>query len=459
MTLRLCLAVITALGLMESIVAAAVDPVLEWNAIALEANAVDHSDTVNGPEQGGPCKTSRAFAIVHAAMYDACNSIDGSNLPYKIAVPFSKSASLDAAVAKAARDALVALYPRQRATFDQKLAETLQRVPNGISKLQGRLVGAICAQTNLFVRTNDGSSDDTPYVPGTLPGEHRVDPLHPEQGFLSPTWGLVTPFAVGDPNVFQIPLPPALDSPEYAEAFNEIKEIGRIDSAVRTDDQTVVGIFWGYDGTPGLGTPPRLYNQVARAVALQKGNTPVQNARMFALVNLALADAGIGCWNDKYRYGFWRPILGIREADAGSGPSGLGDNNPDTAGEPEWEPLGAPASNASGTNFTPPFPSYGSGHATFGSSMFQILRRFYGTDRIAFRFVSDEFNGVTTDQFGDVRPRIERSYRTLSEADEENFNSRIYLGIHWRFDQEQGRAQGRAIANKIFDTTLRPRRK
>jgi hypothetical protein len=459
MKMRLWVAAMAAMGLMHSVAKGAVDPVLEWNAIALEANAVDHSDTANGPEQGGPGRTARAFAIVHAAMFDACNSIDGACLPYKISVPFSKSASLDAAVAKAAHDALVSLYPRQKATFDQRLAETLQRVPNGVSKLQGQLVGAVCARTMIAARANDGSSDSTPYEPGTLPGDHRPDPLHLNQGFLNPTWGIVLPFGMGDPDSFQIPPPPALDSLEYAAAFNEVKEFGRIDSAVRTDDQTVIGIFWGYDGTPGLGTPPRLYNQITRVIAQQMHNTTAQNARLFALVNLAQADAGVACWNDKYRYNVWRPILGIREADEGTGPSGLGDSNPDTEGDVDWAPLGAPASNASGTDFTPPFPAYASGHATFGASLFQILRRFYGTDRIAFKFVSDEFNGVTTDQFGDVRPRIERSYRTLSQADEENGISRIYLGIHWRFDKDAGMAQGRAIANRIFDTKLRLRRK
>jgi hypothetical protein len=458
MSTRIWLMALMAAGLMSALAGAAVDPVLEWNAVLLEANAVDHSDTVNGPEQGGPGRTARTFAIVHAAMFDACNSIEGSCAPYRIMVPLSKTASLDAAVAKAARDALVALYPRQKATFDQRLAETLQRVPNGAAKTQGQMIGGICAQVMLAMRFNDGANNETPYVSGTLPGDHRPDPLHPSQGFLGPNWGGVRPFAVRNVNEFPIPAPPPLHSPEYAIAFNEVKSLGSVDSTTRTDDETIIGIYWGYDGTPGLGTPPRLYNQIVRVIAEQRGNTPAQNARLFALVNLAQADAGICCWNEKYLHGFWRPILGIREADPGTGPSGIGDNNPNTTGDVDWEPLGAPASNASGTNFTPPFPAYASGHATFGAATFQTLRRFYGTDQIAFSFVSDEYNGVTTDQFGVVRPLVERSYQNLSQADEENGMSRIYLGIHWRFDKTQGMSQGRAIANRIFDTTLRPRR-
>jgi len=452
---------LVAVGLVQSAAVGAppVDVVLEWNAIALDAVKADFSDPENSPEQGGPTGTSRALAIVHAAMFDACNSVDRSYTPYQILVPLAKSASLDAAVARAAHDTLSALYTRQKAVFDQRLVQTLQRVSGGAAKVQGQVVGAICAQAILSARANDGSDDDTPYEPGTLPGQHRVDPLHPNQGFLGPNWGGVTPFAITSVDDFLIPPPPPLDSPAYAEFYNEVKEIGAKNSATRTDEQTTIGIFWGYDGTPGLGTPPRLYNQIVRVIAMQKKNSTVQNARLFALVNLAMADAGIACWYEKYNFAFWRPILAIREADAGTGPSGLGDNNPDTEGDVNWEPLGAPASNASGTNFTPPFPACASGHATFGSAMFQMLRRFYGTDNIAFSFMSDEFNGVTADQDGNVRPVVVRRYQTLSQADEENGISRIYLGIHWRFDKDEGMDQGRAIANQIFNTTLRPRTK
>jgi hypothetical protein len=433
-----------------------VDVVLEWNAIALDAVKADFSDPENGPEQGGPTGTARALAIVHAAMFDACNSIERSCRPYRVMVPFSRSASIDAAVAKAGCDTLSALYTRQSAVFEQRLAQTLLRVPPGVARMQGQMIGAMCAQTMLTDRANDGSDDDTPYEPGQLPGQHRVDPLHPSQGYLHPNWGGVTPFAISSVDDFPIPPPPALDSAAYAEFFNEVKEVGSRNSSTRTEEQTIIGIFWGYDGAPGLGTPPRLYNQIARVIAVQKQNTVAQNARLFALLNFAQADVGIACWGQKYAHGFWRPVLAIREADAGTGPSGLGDDNPDTEGDVDWEPLGAPASNASGTDFTPPFPAYASGHATFGAATFHTLRRFYGTDRIPFSFMSDEYNGVTTDQDGVVRPVVVRHYQTLSQADEENGISRIYLGIHWRFDKDEGIAQGRAIANQIFNTTLRP---
>src|SRR5579885_3665838 len=259
--------------------AAPVDVVLEWNTNALNAVANDFSDPNNSPEQGGPTKTSRALAMVHAAMFDASNSIDGSCRPYLISVPFSQGASLDAAVARAAHDVLCSLYTRQKSAFDQQLAQTLQRVPNGVAKVQGQLVGAICAQVLLANRTGDGSTDNTQYVPGTLPGQHRVDPLHPNQGFLGYKWGDVKPFAIRSVDDFPIAAPPALASTDYADAFNEIKDIGAKDSTSRTQDQTTIGIFWGYDGTPHLGTPPRMYNQIVAVIAQQQKNTPVQNAR------------------------------------------------------------------------------------------------------------------------------------------------------------------------------------
>jgi len=178
--------------------------------------------------------------------------------------------------------------------------------------------------------------------------------------------------------------------------------------------------------------------------------------RLFALINVAMADAAIAIWESKYHFDLWRPVTGIREADPRTGPTGKGDRNPGTKGDVTFTPLGAPASNLSGPNFTPPFPSYPSGHAGFGGALFQVLRRFYGTDDIAFTFVSDEYNGVTVDNEGNVRPYLPRSYDSLSEAEDENGQSRIYLGIHWRFDKTRGIAQGRQVGNYVVDRVFRP---
>jgi hypothetical protein len=261
---------------------------------------------------------------------------------------------------------------------------------------------------------------------------------------------------------FRVAPPPALASSEYAAAFNEVKRRGGdgIGTATeRTAEQTEIGIYWAYDGTPSLCAPPRLYNQIAVEIADQMGSNEVELARLLALVNVALADAGIAIWESKYYYQFWRPVTGIREADEGTGPTGAGDGNPATAGDPAFSPLGAPASNLNGPNFTPPFPAYPSGHAGFGGALFQILRKFYGSDAISFTFVSDEFNGVTLDNNGNVRPLIPRSFTSLSEAEEENGQSRIYLGIHWVFDKTEGITQGRQVADYVFENTFVPLRR
>jgi hypothetical protein len=217
-----------------------------------------------------------------------------------------------------------------------------------------------------------------------------------------------------------------------------------------------MGIYWAYDGTPSLCAPPRLYNQIAVHIANQMGSSELELARLLALINTAMADAGTAAWESKYFYQVWRPVTGIRESDAGTGPSGQGDGNPNTAGDVTYSPLGAPASNLTGPNFTPPFPAYPSGHATFGGAVFQTLRKFYGTDNIAFTFVSDELNGVTVDNQGNVRPLRPRTFSTLSQAEEENGQSRIYLGIHWAFDKTEGIAQGRKVADYIFKRAFLP---
>jgi hypothetical protein len=231
---------------------------------------------------------------------------------------------------------------------------------------------------------------------------------------------------------------------------------GLVTPSSRTPEQSFIGTFWAYDGTPSLCAPPRLYNQITVQIADQMKLSTVDLARLLALVNTAMADAAISVWDSKYYYDFWRPITGIRESDPGTGPTALGDGNPSTIGDPVYTPLGAPASNLNGPNFTPPFPSYPSGHAGFGGALFQTLRRFYGTDRLPFMFVSDEFNGVTKDSSGNVRPYMPRYFSSLSQAEEENGQSRIYLGIHWSFDKTQGIAQGRNVANYVFDHAFRP---
>jgi hypothetical protein len=429
------------------------DVVLEWNALAIEAAKIDHG--LDSPQlQFGPTRVSRALAIVHTAIFDAVNAIDGSYTPYLVTdVQASRGASIDAAAAQAGHDTLVALYPYLKAMFDQALAADLKGIPPGLAR-QGVDVGQAVASEILAARANDKSQIDAAgqpvnYTYGQEPGQWRADPLHPNATPLHPDWGGVTPFGMVSSTQFGVPPPPALTSKEYADAYKEVMAVGAIDAETkdrngdglpdRTPEQTMIGLFWGYDVSPGLCAPVRFYNQIAEVIAKQQHNSEVDNARFFALINIAMADAAITCWNDKYLYNFWRPVTAIRENDPGTGPTGKGSGNPFLVGlgDPTWQPLGAPADNGSGTNFTPPFPSYTSGHGSIGAALFQTMADYYGTDKIHFTIVSDEFNTVTKDQFGNPRPLIPRSYDSFSQAAEENGQSRIYLGIHWKFDKEQ----------------------
>jgi hypothetical protein len=435
----------------------------------MDANAIDHTPPPSGEsrifgEQLGPARTSRAFAIIHIAIFEAVNAIAGGYQSYVGLDCASPDTSMEAAVAQAAHDTLAAMFPSQTPRFDDLLAEDLSALPDDAAKANGIDVGQRAGAAILALRAGDGSDRPEPrigidFMTSNKPGRWRQDPISQSPLALGAYWGDVRPFVLSTASQLRVSRPPALTSVPYTLAFNEVKAFGGdgvTTFTVRTRDQTFAAIYWGYDGTPGLGTPPRLYNQIAVQIAGQMGSNVVELARLLALVNVALADAGIACWESKYYYQFWRPIAGIRESDWGTGPTGAGDGNLLTFGDPNFTPLGAPASNLRGPNFTPPFPSYPSGHATFGGAFFQILRYVYGTDSIAFTFVSDEFNGVTRDNRGNVRPRMARSFSSFSQAEEENGQSRIYLGIHWAFDKTAGIAQGRRVADCVFSNAFVP---
>jgi hypothetical protein len=443
--------------------------VVYWNQIALNASGLDHTRVATGEnrvfgEQLGPCRSSRAMAIVHIAMFDAVNAIAGQYQSYTAVGRVHPSTSAIAAVAQAAHDTLGALYPSQASTFDRLLAADLSQIVDSSPKSRGISLGQQVAAEILAMRANDGSRYLEPkvnldFLCSDEPGKWRQDPISEIPIALGAYWGHVTPFVMESPEQFRVPPPPAMDSQEYTEAYNEAKHLGGdgvITPTERTAEQTQIGTYWAYDGTPSLCAPPRLYNQITVRLAAQRGVGAVEMARLLALVNTAMADAGIAVWESKYFYQFWRPVAGIREADPGFGPTGVGDGNPDTICDPTFTPLGAPASNLAGPNFTPPFPAYPSGHAGFGGALFEILRTFFGTDDIAFTFISDEFNGVTSDNSGNIRPLLPRSFTSLSQAEEENGQSRIYLGIHWRFDKTEGIAQGRRVADYVFAHAFLP---
>ena len=445
--------------------------VQHWNEIAIDATGLDHTPVAPGEsrvfgEQLGPARASRAMAIIHLAIFDAVNAIEGGYNSYTGVGPAPFGTSMKAAIAQAAHDTLVALFPSQAPGFDAQLADDLTEIPDGRLKTNGVALGRRTAAAILALRANDGSRRPEPrvgieFLTSNEPGKWRQDPISMIPLALGAYWGEVKPFVLETSEQFRVPPPPRLDNPEYTTAFNEVKAVGGdgvVTPTTRTAEQTLIGTYWAYDGTPSLCAPPRLYNQITMRIAHKMGtdtNAP-ELARLLALVNVAMADAGIAVWESKYYYQFWRPVTGIREADEHTGPTGLGDGNPSTAGDTTFSPLGAPASNLTGPNFTPPFPAYPSGHAGFGGALFEMLRKYYRSDRIPFTFISDEFNGVTRDNKGIVRPVVERSFSSLSQAEEENGQSRIYLGIHWAFDKTEGIAQGRRVADYVFKHALEP---
>lgn len=433
------------------------DPILYWNAVALDANRTDFSNVPGtdkpSPEQGGPTLSSRALTIVHLAMYDAyAGVIQKAGLPRYLPSPPNPAAGANpmSAVAAAAHVCLTALYPRQKGVFDARLSSAPGI--DGAGSVEGQAFGQAVAAALLLDRAGDPGAGSGGYVPSLAPGRHRPDPANPLQGFHAPFYGARSK-CFGVTTRHELDAPYALDTAEYARALKQVRSKG-IEPALmgtlpsgsdpRTANETLIGLYWAYDGPREIGTPPRLYNGIVREIAAQRGNTVEENARLFALVNAALGDAGILAWDQKYRYDFWRPVLGLREIPASMGPIAPhpGDRIADD-GDPNWLPLGAPASNSSDRNFTPPFPAYPSGHATFGAAALHMVRLFYGVpvgDRgpdnlFPYAFVSEELNGVTRDNAGNVRPRHVRAFPAgLAQMIFENGLSRVYLGVHWFFD-------------------------
>ncbi len=395
------------------------DIVLDWNNHLIETIRADTT-------LPGPTFASRNGAIMHLAVYDAVNAIAQTHSSYYTTIKGPAHASKEAAAATAAYVTLAALYPTQQSQIHAWWTKSLADIKDGPNEEAGKTLGRQVAQEILALRQNDGAFDNVPYVVNPAPGHWSPDPLNPAQRALGANWGNVKPFGIDDPNDYMV-TPPSLTSTEYAAAYNEVKSLGAKNSTTRTADQKEIGIFWAYD-RGGMGPPTHIYNQATQTIAKQRNNSMVDNARLFAMVNLAIADSGVTSWNTKFKHDLWRPITGIRSGDY--------DGNSLTVGDPTWEPLGAPGGGVV-RDFTPPFPAFTSGHATFGEAAFRTIANFYGTDTISFRLNSDELPGVT------------RTYTSLSQASEENARSRIYLGIHWNFDDTLGRQQGKQIADFV----------
>lgn len=449
---------------------------LFWNDTALEANRVDHSGAEGGPraEAGGPVHSARALAIVHCAMADAyagAHRFGGGTAPFPpacvSAVPLGP-VDPAAALAGAAHAALRGIYARQAVSFDNRLAEYLQSRPDGASEpvAAGLAFGAGVARALLDARAHDGADDPendpatSRYTPLDLPGTHDVDPLNPRQGFYGRHLGLMRPFALTPAELAEAmpPPPPRLSDERYLAHHAEVYDKGVRTGGTRTEDETEAGLFWAYDGARLIGTPPRLYNQLVRQVCEAKHPdwTDTEWAALLGQINIAMADAGIVAWRAKYFYNIWRPILGVRRAIE------LPDH-PEAQQDPLWEPLGAPASNGIGgrIDFTPNFPAFPSGHATFGTACFTALREFRAArgeaqpDRVDMSLMSDELNGVTRDARGNVRPAVKRPFCTITQMIEENLSSRVFLGVHWRFDGEDGRYSGAEVGCRVASRLYR----
>jgi hypothetical protein len=410
-TLRLAAAALLAAGTLGS-GAARADVVTDWNAI-MQATVT----ASGGTPATNPNHQTRWGAIVQLAVFEAVNAIVGGYEPYLGGIEAPAGASPEAAVVAAAHRTLVALRPDQTAALDALRTASLAAIPDGPAKDAGIAVGEAAADAMLLARVDDGWDDVVDYVPGTDPGDYQ--PL-PGQTIQLPGWGLVTPFGIEDGSQFRLPPPPSLDSGKYAKAYNEVKLLGRVDSPFRPQDRTNVAKFFA------SASPVYVFNTAARQISAARGLTLAQNAHLFALLAMTMADASIAMWDTKFHYSFWRPQAAIRGGDL--------DGNDKTEVDASWLPL-IP---------TPSHPSYASGHACVSGSAARVLGAAFGKDGFAVSLTHTAVPGVTL------------NYTAWDDMTNDIDDARIYGGIHFRFDQDMGSILGRNVASYILDNYLHP---
>jgi len=374
------------------------DVVTDWNGYAATALGATAGQT-------GPVSVLH-LAMVHGAMYDAVNAIHRRYQPYLRAPRARRWYSRNAAAATAAYRVLSALLPAQQPALDALYATSLASVPQGRAREGGITVGAATAARMLAARENDGRFASFRFPVGTAPGEWQPTP--PAMINDPNAWvGKVKPFLLRKSARLRARGPNPLTSARYAAEFNEVKTIGSLNSTVRTADQTDAARFWAGGFAPWI--------VATRQLSVDRGLGVADNSRLFAMLYLTAADAGIRCWDQKARWLFWRPITAIRAAET--------DGNPATEPDPTWTSL-IPA---------PPYPDHPSGLLCFNGSIAQTLRQFFGTNRIAFSVTSA--NSGTT-----------RSYTRLSQATREAINARVWSGIHFRKADRQGARIGKQVA-------------
>jgi hypothetical protein len=400
--LRLMIEMVAALTLVIIAAAARADAVTDWNEVM--------QGTV---ERVDPFVQIRTSVIMHVAIFDAVNSIVGDYEPYLAKLDAPKRASAEAAALVAAHRVLSALHPDQALPLDARLKRDLARIPDGPAKDGGARTGLAAADAILAKRAEDGSDREVPYEPGTKPGEYRPTPPDFSPAFR-PGMGRVVPFTSCSTSQFRPEPPPALDSPHYARDLTEVRVGGDLNSPTRTRYQAEIARF--YEVTDAV----QLWYPAARQVSRQQRKSLSQNARIFALLGMAMFDAAIGVFEAKYHYNYWRPVTAIRES-----------------GDPNWMPL----------VFTPPFPGYPSGHAGFGAAARVILEHVFGR--------GGHFIRLTNPRVPDVALRYTRWKDITGDVDD----ARVFGGVHFRFDQVAAARQGRLVGEYVLQRYLRPLRR
>jgi hypothetical protein len=392
---------------------APIDEVVQWNKTLLTI--------VRTPgAQPATVHPTRSFAIMHAAVFDAVNAIDATHKPYLVRVEHvSPHASQEAAAAAAAHETLVALYPAFQTTLDQQYDQSLAQIPDGADKTTGIDVGRAVALATLTLRSDDGSAAaPIPFVFGNAPGDYQSTPPNfPAQPQFT-HWSRVTPFALERAKQFRLGPPPALTSAEYTAVFNEVKSLGIVNSTAATPDQALIGRFWN-------GAIQNYWNEIAQTAVQAHHLTTAQSARVFALLNITLADEVIAFYDTKYTYNLWRPVTAIRAAAT--------DGNPDTAADPNWLPqAGKTAAD----------PSYPGAHATISAGGAAVLSALFGGKPFHVNVTSE------------VLPGVVRSFDGFPAIENEASLSRIYAGQHFRSDENAGGRLGSAVADFVLDNFL-----
>ena len=408
------------------------DAVLVWNA-----NAGEASLAAGLAPTGNPLYESHMYAMAHVAIHDALNAIDRRYRPYAFFGHASRQASTDAAVATAARDVLVPLLGQMSAnaaiaSVEADYTAALDEVPDGPAERKGINVGAKAAEAILALRADDGSDTplvDAAYPQGDEPGEYRFTPGTPFA--FAPGWGDVTPFVLEASSQFRADAPYDVTEAAYTADFEEVKRLGGDDITTPSDrstDETEIALFW-------VESSPLGWNRIGRIVAEGEGLDLWEQARLFGLLNMALADGYVGSFETKYLYNFWRPVTAIQMADT--------DGNPDTDVDATWTPLRG----------TPPIPDHDSAHSVEGGAAAQVFQRFFGTDEISFETCSLTLPAGGT--CSDASP-VTRSFSSFTQAAEENALSRILVGFHFRNAVEQGVEHGRLIGDRAVDLFMLP---